>query len=181
MSLHDSLLEEAMQELREAEREMQRQMRLMDLHLQQLSEELAVPRQGSPAAHPCPLCQSDPSPREGRALAARLEGRLDSIQRRLNRMLNSSQDHKLLALVDVNDFEPKKITVSVKGGKVKVLAECEEEHTTPRGKEHSYKKFTKEISLPPGVSEDQVTYSLESNGIVKIKMACECCPCALSH
>ncbi|KFV65541.1 Outer dense fiber protein 1, partial [Dryobates pubescens] len=83
-----------------------------------------------------------------------------SIQSRLNRMLNSSHDHKLLALVDVKDFDPKKITVSVKGGKVKVLAECEEEHTTPRGKEYSYKKFTKEISLPPGVREEQVTYSL---------------------
>ncbi|NXN19188.1 ODFP1 protein, partial [Indicator maculatus] len=83
-----------------------------------------------------------------------------SIQRRLNRMLNSSQDHKLLALVDVKDFDPQKITVSVKGGKVKVLAECEEERTTTRGKEYNYRKFTKEISLPPGVSEDKVTYSL---------------------
>ncbi|NXP75569.1 ODFP1 protein, partial [Ramphastos sulfuratus] len=83
-----------------------------------------------------------------------------SIQRRLNSMLDSPHDHKLLALVDVKDFDPKKVTVSGKGGKVKVSAEQEEEHTTTREKEYSYKQFTKEISLPQGVSEDQVTYSL---------------------
>ncbi|NWY52699.1 ODFP1 protein, partial [Chionis minor] len=82
------------------------------------------------------------------------------IQRRLDRMLNSSHDHKLLALVDVEGFVPREVTVTVKDGKVKVLAEHEEEHTTTRGKVYSYKNITKEISLPPGVSEDEVTYSL---------------------
>ncbi|NXN75226.1 ODFP1 protein, partial [Himantopus himantopus] len=83
-----------------------------------------------------------------------------SMQRRLNRMLNSSHDHKLLALVDVEGFVPKEVTVTVKDGKVKVLAEHKEEHTTTRGKVYNYKNITKEISLPPGVSEDEVTYSL---------------------
>ncbi|NXS69596.1 ODFP1 protein, partial [Pandion haliaetus] len=83
-----------------------------------------------------------------------------SMQRRLNRMLNSSHDHKLLALVDVKGFDPKEVTVTVKDGKVKVLAEHEEEHTTARGKEYNYRNITKEIILPPGVSKDEVTYSL---------------------
>ncbi|NXL09050.1 ODFP1 protein, partial [Mesembrinibis cayennensis] len=83
-----------------------------------------------------------------------------SSKQRLNRMLNSSHDRKLLALMDVEGFDPKEVTVTVKDGKVKVLAEHKEEHTTARGKEYNYKNIVKEISLPPGVSEDEVTYSL---------------------
>ncbi|NXV71325.1 ODFP1 protein, partial [Atlantisia rogersi] len=83
-----------------------------------------------------------------------------SVQRRLNRMMNSSHDRRLLALMDVEGFDPKEVTVTVKDGKVKVLAEHEEERTTARGKEYSYRNITREISLPPGVSEDEVTYSL---------------------
>ncbi|NXQ98711.1 ODFP1 protein, partial [Sagittarius serpentarius] len=81
-------------------------------------------------------------------------------QRRRNRLLNSSHNHKLLALMDVKGFDPKEVTVTVKDGKVKVLAEHEEEHTTARGKEYNYRNIRKEISLPPGVSEDEVTCSL---------------------
>ncbi|NXI54230.1 ODFP1 protein, partial [Chloroceryle aenea] len=81
-----------------------------------------------------------------------------SMQKRLNRMLNSSHDSKLLALMDVKGFNPEDVTVTVKDGKVKVLAEHEEEHTTAGGKEYNYRKITREISLPPGVSEDEVTY-----------------------
>ncbi|NXW54099.1 ODFP1 protein, partial [Eurystomus gularis] len=83
-----------------------------------------------------------------------------SMQRRLNRTLNSSHDHKLLASMDVKGFDPKEVTVTVKDGKVKVSAEHEEEHTSIRGKEYNYRKIMKEISLPPGVSEKEVTYSL---------------------
>ncbi|KFV45565.1 Outer dense fiber protein 1, partial [Tyto alba] len=83
-----------------------------------------------------------------------------SMQRRLNRMLNSPHDHKLLALMDMKDYDPKEVTVTVKDGKVKVLAEHREEHTTAKGKEYNYRSITKEISLPPGVSEEEVTYSL---------------------
>ncbi|KFV98507.1 Outer dense fiber protein 1, partial [Eurypyga helias] len=83
-----------------------------------------------------------------------------SMQRRVNRMLNSSHDHKLLALMNVKGFDPEKVSVTVKDGKVKVLAEHREEHTTIGGKEYHYKSITKEISLPPGVNEDEVTYSL---------------------
>ncbi|NXD79832.1 ODFP1 protein, partial [Halcyon senegalensis] len=83
-----------------------------------------------------------------------------SMQRRRNRMLNASHDHKLLALMDVKGFNPKDVTVTVKDGKVKVLAEHEEERTTAKGKEYNYRNITREISLPPGVSEDEVTYPL---------------------
>ncbi|KFV15674.1 Outer dense fiber protein 1, partial [Tauraco erythrolophus] len=83
-----------------------------------------------------------------------------SMQRRLNRMSNSSHDHQLLSLMDMEGFEPKEIMVTVKDGKVKVLAEHSEKRTTARGKEYTYKNLTKEVSLPPGVSEDEVTWSL---------------------
>ncbi|NWU94414.1 ODFP1 protein, partial [Upupa epops] len=65
-----------------------------------------------------------------------------------------------LASMDLEGFDPKEITVTVKDGRVKVLAEHEEEHTTASGKEYNYQKMMKEISLPPGVREDEVTYSL---------------------
>ncbi|NXN30166.1 ODFP1 protein, partial [Nycticryphes semicollaris] len=83
-----------------------------------------------------------------------------STQRRLNRELDSSHDNKLLALVDVEGFVPEEVSVTVKDGKVKVLAEHEEELSTIRGKVYNYRNIQKEISLPPGVSEDEVTYSL---------------------
>ncbi|NXF36671.1 ODFP1 protein, partial [Nyctibius bracteatus] len=83
-----------------------------------------------------------------------------SRRRRLNRMWKSSHDQKLLALVDVKGFGPKEVTVMVKDGKVKVSAEHEEEHTTARGKEYNYRNIMKEIRLPWGVSEDEVTCSL---------------------
>ncbi|NWX04638.1 ODFP1 protein, partial [Caloenas nicobarica] len=65
-----------------------------------------------------------------------------------------------LALIDVEGFDPNDVIVMVKDGKVKVLAEHEEERTTARGKEYNYRNITKQISLPLGVSEDEVTYSL---------------------
>ncbi|KFP69854.1 Outer dense fiber protein 1, partial [Acanthisitta chloris] len=85
-----------------------------------------------------------------------------SRMQRLGRMLNSShnQNQNILALVNVKDFHPKEVTVTVKDGKVKVLAEHKEEHSTSVTKTCNYRKFIKEFSLPPGVSEDQVTYSL---------------------
>ncbi|NXH76302.1 ODFP1 protein, partial [Hydrobates tethys] len=83
-----------------------------------------------------------------------------SVRRKLNRMSNSSHDHKLLALMDMKGFDPKEVTVTVKDGKVKVSAEHKEEHTSAGGKEYNYRNMTREISLPPGVREDEVTYSL---------------------
>ncbi|KAM9302588.1 outer dense fiber protein 1 [Morus bassanus] len=183
MSLHDHLLEDAKKDLRQVEREMQRQMRLLDLHLRQLREELPASCPCSPARCPCCLHQPDRHPWERMALTTRLdvEQELGSMPRRLNRMLNSSHDHQLLALTDVEGFDPKEVTVTVKDGKVKVLAEHEEEHTTTRGKAYNYKSVTKEISLPPGVSEDEVTYSLEPNSVVKIEIARKCYPCSVSR
>ncbi|NXK44220.1 ODFP1 protein, partial [Chauna torquata] len=83
-----------------------------------------------------------------------------SIQRRFNRTSNASRDHNILAVMDVKGFDPEEVTVKVKDGKVQVLAEHEEAHTTVRGKEYNYKNIVKEIALPPGVSEDEVIYSL---------------------
>ncbi|XP_074754155.1 outer dense fiber protein 1 [Athene noctua] len=180
MSLHYRLLEDAKQDLRQVEKEMQRQMKLLDLHLQQLDEELSASCPCSPTMHPCCMCQPN---QERRALTARMdvERELGSTQRRLNRLSNFSHDNKLLALMDMKGFDPKEVTVTVKDGKVKVLAEHREEHATAEGKEYNYRSTMKEISLPPGVSKDEVTYSLGPNSIMKIEIACKCYPCLLSR
>lgn len=98
------------------------------------------------------------------------------MQRRLNKMVHSFHCHRLLAVIDMKGFDPKEISVMVKDGKVKVVAEHEEEFTTSRGKEYNYKNISQEISLPSGVSEDKVTYSLCPNNVLKIE-AVRCCPC----
>ncbi|EMP39282.1 Outer dense fiber protein 1 [Chelonia mydas] len=105
---------------------------------------------------------------------------LKSIRRRVNRMLNSCHDHKLLALMDVKGFDPEEVTVKVKDGKVKVSAEHEEEHRTLRGKEYNYTNLTKEISLPPGVHEEEVMYTVGPSSMVKIETPRKCFPCLLS-
>ncbi|XP_028940182.1 heat shock protein beta-6-like [Antrostomus carolinensis] len=166
MSLHNHLLEDAERDLRQVEREMRRQMRLLDLHLQQLREDLSTT---------C-LCSLALCPWGRRALTPRLdvEPELDSVERRHNWILNSYHDHRLLALVDVKGFDPKEVTVTVKDRKVKVSAEHEEEHATARGKEYNYKNMTKEIILPSEVSEDEVTYSLGPNSVMRIETAHKC-------
>ncbi|XP_074002061.1 outer dense fiber protein 1 [Numenius arquata] len=173
-SLDEHLLEVAERNLRQAEREVWRQMRNLRQHLQQLREELPL---SCPRA-PCCLRLPDPCPLERRALTAGLdlERELSSMQRSLNRVLDSCDD-KLLALVDVEGFVPEEVTVTVEDGKVKVLAEHEEERTTTRGKVYNYKNIKKEISLPPGVSEDEVTYSLGCNNVLKIKTEHKRHPC----
>ncbi|NXN97879.1 ODFP1 protein, partial [Rhinopomastus cyanomelas] len=81
-------------------------------------------------------------------------------QRTLDPALNSSHDQNLLTSMDLEGFDPKEISVTVKDGKVRVLAEHEEDHTITNGREYKYEKMMKEITLPPGVSEDEVTYSV---------------------
>ncbi|XP_062483359.1 outer dense fiber protein 1 [Pezoporus occidentalis] len=176
MSWHDRLLEEARQDLRQVEREMQSKMRLLDLHLRQLREDL--PTCCPHHVWPCCLHQPDACPWERRAITARMdvERELKSIQRRLNKMVHSFHDHRLLALVDMKGFDPKEVSVTVKDRKVKVVAEHEEEFSTSRGKEYNYRNISQEITLPSGVSEDEVTYSLCPNNVLKIE-AVRCCPC----
>ncbi|XP_074880371.1 outer dense fiber protein 1 [Buteo buteo] len=184
MSLHDRLWEEVERDLRRVTSEMRRQMRLMDLQLRQLCQEPPASGLRGPSLRPCCcLRQPDARPGEGTALTARLdvERELDSMQRRLNRMLNSCRDHKVLSLINVKGFDPEEVTVTVKDRKVKVLAEHEEEHTTATGTEYNYRNITKEISLPLGVSEDEVTYSLGPDSVVKIEMARRSHPCVLSR
>ncbi|NWH91748.1 ODFP1 protein, partial [Aegithalos caudatus] len=79
--------------------------------------------------------------------------------RRLGMMLGTCCCPHHLALVDVKGFDPKDVTVVMKDGKVTVSAECKEEHNTCMGKTRSYRKYTKQFSLPPGC-EKEVTYSL---------------------
>ncbi|XP_023776445.1 outer dense fiber protein 1 [Cyanistes caeruleus] len=152
-------------------RQIQKQMSLLDLRLQMLRDRLCAARH-----HRCALCCCMHPPRcpARRALSARqdLERRLDRT-RRLGMMLNSCCNQNCLSLINVKGFDPKEITVVVKDGKVTVAAERKEEHNTCMGKISSYKKYMKEFSLPPGVSEKEVTYSVESNNIVEPP---KCCP-----
>ncbi|NXE89751.1 ODFP1 protein, partial [Menura novaehollandiae] len=83
-----------------------------------------------------------------------------SRMKRLSMMLNSSHNRSRLALVDVKGFDPREVTVMVKDGKVTVLAEHKEECNTAVTKTCNYRKFMKEFNLPPGVNENEVTYSL---------------------
>ncbi|XP_056186432.1 outer dense fiber protein 1 [Falco biarmicus] len=179
---HNCLLEKVKQDLRHVEREIKRQMELLGQYLQQLHKLLPVPSPCSPALCFCCSRQRDPRPWERGSLTARLdmEQELSRMRRSLNGMSNSSHDHKFLALMDVKDFDSKEVTVTVRDGKVKVLAEHKEERTTARAKEYNYRSITKEISLPPGVREDEVTYSLGPNGTVKIAAAHKRCPYLLS-
>ncbi|NXQ18969.1 ODFP1 protein, partial [Peucedramus taeniatus] len=80
--------------------------------------------------------------------------------KRLCRLLNSCCGSNNLALIDVKGFDPRDITVTVKDGKVTVSAERKVECDTGLSKTSNYKKFIKEFSLPPGVDDKEVTYSV---------------------
>ncbi|NXH42603.1 ODFP1 protein, partial [Dicaeum eximium] len=83
-----------------------------------------------------------------------------SRSRRLGLMLNSCCCHNNLALIDVKGFDPKDISVTVKDGKVTVSAERKVECNTGLTRTCNYKKFVKQFSLPPGVDDKEVTYSV---------------------
>ncbi|XP_041892047.1 outer dense fiber protein 1 isoform X1 [Corvus kubaryi] len=165
--------EDTMQNLRQ----MQRQMRLLDMRLHLLREKLCSCRLHRLAHHRCCLHLPDCRCLGRRALAARLdmERRMDRL-RRISMMLNSCRSQSHLALVDVKGFDPSDVSVIVRDGRVTVSAEHKEEHNTALGKTCNYRKFMKEFSLPPGVDEDEVTYSVESNSLMKIEAAPKCCP-----
>ncbi|NWU29620.1 ODFP1 protein, partial [Dyaphorophyia castanea] len=80
--------------------------------------------------------------------------------RRLGLMLSSSCCPSHLSLCDVRGFDPCDVCVNVKDGKVTVSAERMEEQNSALGKTCTHKKYLKEFSLPPGVDDDEVTYSV---------------------
>lgn len=94
-------------------------------------------------------------------------------------MMAACSRPKLLALMDVKGFDPEDITVKVQDGKVKVCAEHEEEFKTCRGKEYNYSTVTKEICLPPGICENEVTYTIGPTSLVRIESPCCVPPCCL--
>uniref|UniRef100_A0A8B9VRY1 Outer dense fiber protein 1 n=1 Tax=Anas zonorhyncha TaxID=75864 RepID=A0A8B9VRY1_9AVES len=170
MSLFNHVLEDADWDLRQAEREMQRQVRLLDRQLRHLREELPPCCPCSPLPHPpCPclrplshlllLASELPTHSPTSRSARRCSCFHCSIQRRSNRLPCASRDRNVLAVMDMKGFDPEEVSVKVKDRKVQVLAEHEEAHTSARGREYNYKNVRKEISLPPGVREDEVTYS----------------------
>ncbi|NXR27508.1 ODFP1 protein, partial [Cinclus mexicanus] len=76
--------------------------------------------------------------------------------KRLGMLLSSSCCHN--PLVDTKCFDPRDVSVTVKDGRVTVSAEHKDECNTGLSKSSSYRKYTKEFSLPPG--EEEVTYSV---------------------
>lgn len=90
-------------------------------------------------------------------------------------MLNSCTGQNL-ALIDVKGFDPRDITVTVKDGKVTVSAERKVECNTGCSKTSNYKKFVKEFSLPPGVCDKEVTYSVEPKCLPPPKCCSYLCP-----
>ncbi|XP_015711645.1 uncharacterized protein LOC107310467 [Coturnix japonica] len=177
MSLFSSFLEDREWDFRQMERKMQRQMRLLDEHLQELREELLPCCHCSHFTPTSCLCSRAHTAPSWAVMAAQdVERDLASVRRKLNRLCNASQERKVLAVMDVKGFDPEEVTVTVKDRKVQVLAEREEAHTSTRRKEYNYKKYKKEITLPPGVSEDEVMYSLGPNNVVKIEAVHKHCP-----
>ncbi|NWQ99942.1 ODFP1 protein, partial [Paradoxornis webbianus] len=79
--------------------------------------------------------------------------------RRLAMMLSPSCCPCPSALFNVKGFHPKDVTVTMKDGRVTVNAERKEECNTCSGKACSYRRYTKQFSLPP-CCENEVTYSV---------------------
>ncbi|OXB57782.1 hypothetical protein ASZ78_011732 [Callipepla squamata] len=175
MSLLNYFMKDHEWDFRQIEREIQRQMWLLDQHLQQLWEEQLPCCSCGRLLSPCCLC-SHTAPSHAVTAAQDVEKNTASVRRKLNRMHDGSQDREVLAVMDMQGFDPEEVTVTVKDRKVQVLAEHEEAHTVAQGKEYNYKKIKKEITLPPGVSEHDVVYSLGPDGVVKIETAHSHCP-----
>ncbi|NXU45148.1 ODFP1 protein, partial [Drymodes brunneopygia] len=81
-------------------------------------------------------------------------------RKRLCMLLHSTCCPSNLACVDMKGFDPSDVNVTVRDGKVTVAAERKEEHHTCLGRASNYRKFVKEFNLPPGVTDDEVTYSV---------------------
>ncbi|NXD18804.1 ODFP1 protein, partial [Spelaeornis formosus] len=83
-----------------------------------------------------------------------------SRMKRLCRMLSPCCSPCNLDLVCVKGFDPRDVTVTVRDGKMIMSAEHCEEHNTCMGKTHNYCKMMKEVSLPPCLDKEEVTYSV---------------------
>ncbi|XP_042321127.1 outer dense fiber protein 1 [Sceloporus undulatus] len=194
-------LEAVRRDLRRKDREIKRRLRLIDMHCchrycdihTSCLCDINLHPHCCCLLHPYPHCMCDilccrPCPPicltslERKAIRAKIEAEqeLARIRRRVTKMLTTCTRPKLLALMDVKGFDPEDITVKVQDGKVKVSAEHEEEFKTCRGKEYNYSTVTKEICLPPGVSEKEVTYTIGPTSLVRIESPGSVPPCLLS-
>ncbi|XP_044277679.1 outer dense fiber protein 1 [Varanus komodoensis] len=194
-------LETVRRDLRRTDREIKRRLKLMELHCCHRYCGLHSHCLCDIALHPHCCCLMHPYPHclcdilcsrpcrplcltalERKAIRAKIEAEqeLARIRRRVTKMLATCSRPKLLALMDVKGFEPEDITVKVQDGKVKVSAEHEEEFKTCTGKEYNYSTVTKEICLPPGVSENEVTYTIGPTSLVRIESPGSVPPCLLS-
>ncbi|XP_061463358.1 outer dense fiber protein 1 [Rhineura floridana] len=194
-------LEAVRRDLRRTDREIKRRLRLTDMHCCPRCCDLHTHCLCDISCHPHCCCLLHPYPHclcdilccrpcpppcltslERKAIRAKIEAEqeLARIRRRITKMLATCSRPKLLALMDVKGFDPEDITVKVQDGKVKVSAEHEEEFKTCRGKEYNYSTVTKEICLPPGVSDHDVTYSIGPCSLVRIESPGKVPPCLLS-
>ncbi|XP_053098720.1 outer dense fiber protein 1 [Hemicordylus capensis] len=198
-------LEAVRRDLRRTDREIKRRLRLLDMHCcpkpceTRCLCDISLHPYCCCLLHPFPHCLCDIlccrpcspcppcrpiciTPLEKKAIRAKIEAEqeLARIRRRVCKMLAQCNRPKLLALMDVKGFDPEDITVKVQDGKVKVSAEHEEEFKTCRGKEYNYSTVTKEICLPPGVCETDVTYTIGPCSLVRIESPGSPPPCLLS-
>ncbi|XP_028592197.1 outer dense fiber protein 1 [Podarcis muralis] len=183
-------LEAVRRDLRRTDREIKKRLRLMDMSCCPKSCEVQATCLCDISLHPHCCCLLHPyphclcdilccrpcrppclTPLERKAIRAKIEAEqeLARIRRRITKMMAACSRPKLLALMDVKGFDPEDITVRVQDGKVKVSAEHEEEFKTCRGKEYNYSTVTKEICLPPGVCENEVTYTIGPCSLVRIE------------
>ncbi|XP_048363163.1 outer dense fiber protein 1 [Sphaerodactylus townsendi] len=196
-------LETVRRDLRRTDREIKRRLRLMDMHCchSLCNRHMHLHCLCDISLHPHCCCSLHPYPHclcsmlccspcripcltvlERRAIRAKIEAEqeLARLRRRVAKMLASSTKPKLLALMDIKGFDPEDIKVKVQDGKVKVSAEHEEEFKTCQGKEYNYSTVTKEICLPPGVNDEDITYSIGPTSLVRIESPGSCPPCLLS-
>ncbi|XP_062985973.1 outer dense fiber protein 1 [Elgaria multicarinata webbii] len=194
-------LEAVRRDLRRTDREIKRRLKLIDMHCchrycgppSRCLCNISLHPHCCCLIHPYPHCLCDIlcchpcrtpclTALERKAIRAKIEAEqeLARIRRRVTKMLATCSRPKLLALMDVKGFDPEDITVKVQDGKVKVSAEHEEEFKTCRGKEYNYSTVTKEICLPPGVSDNDVTYTIGPTSLVRIESPGSVPPCLLS-
>nr|XP_060627679.1 outer dense fiber protein 1 [Anolis sagrei ordinatus] len=194
-------LEAVRRDLRRTDREIKRRMKLIDMHCCHRCCDTNARCLCDINLHPHCCCLLHPYPHclcdilccrpcrpicltslERKAIRAKIEAEqeLARIRRRVTKMLSTCNRPKLLALMDVKGFDPDDITVKIQDGKVKVSAEHEEEFKTSRGKEYNYSTITKEICLPPGVAENEITYTIGPSSLVRIESPGSMPPCLLS-
>ncbi|KAM4689526.1 outer dense fiber protein 1 [Discoglossus pictus] len=75
---------------------------------------------------------------------------------------SGSTDEKFLAVLELDEYSPSDVKVSVKKGMVSVSGEQEESYEDQNGKrQYTYKSFSNSFTLPEDVDEKSLHYSIK--------------------